>query len=143
MFDKVARTFIFAKLLLALKIFVVVKLLELKRYLWWVKEEKKEGETHSELALHDHHYDDHHDYYGGGGGHDHYPPAHHPWGWHSRSEIPDAHTQAYHAQTPVIPPYTGYTPNPKLRRRRYTNPVNPIRTTTPSKIKRHDSDVED
>lgn len=95
MFDKVARTAIFAKLVLAFKIYVLVKLIELKRYLWWVKEEKKE-EVHHEVAVHDHHWDEpehyHHDYghheYGHHDYHDHgHYDNHGPWGgWHSRAD---------------------------------------------------------
>ncbi|XP_014252402.1 uncharacterized protein LOC106668301 isoform X2 [Cimex lectularius] len=95
MFDKVARTAIFAKLIFALKIFVIVKLLELKRYIWWVKEEKKE--VHEEVSVHDHHYDE------VPGGHygapiDSPPPWSGGWPWHSRA---DAHAVAYHAQAPA------------------------------------------
>ncbi|CAA9997037.1 unnamed protein product [Nesidiocoris tenuis] len=120
MFDKVARTAIFAKLVIALKIFVVVKLLELKRYLWWVKEEKKEGEYHSELSLHDHHYDDHDHHYDSYGPPDHHGPPHWHAGWYSRN---DPQTQAYHAQipgpmAPALPPYPPYNPDKTIKKRR-------------------------
>ncbi|KAK9503726.1 hypothetical protein O3M35_010227 [Rhynocoris fuscipes] len=65
MFDKLARTAIFAKLVMAYKAFVIIKLLELKRYLWWVKEEEK-GQYHHGISVHDHVYEEeipeHHHY---------------------------------------------------------------------------------
>lgn len=101
MFDKVARTAIFAKLVFAFKVFIIVKLLELKRYLWWVKEEKKE-QWHHGVSLHDHIYEEE-------------PPEHHyespPWsggggggGWPWYRSDHNSHQLAYSKQKPIPPP---------------------------------------
>ncbi|KAL1140385.1 hypothetical protein AAG570_000317 [Ranatra chinensis] len=75
MFDFVARTALFAKLVFIFKLFVIAKLVEVTRYLWWLKELKKEGFDYSH---HDHHHteEDYHHFYGP----QHYDHGPHPEG---------------------------------------------------------------
>jgi hypothetical protein len=116
MFDKVARTGIFAGLVFILKLWVLLKIVDAKRYLWWLKVHKKEE---TEYAHHDHHYveDDyyhyHPGYHQGYAQHPHHYPHEHdhpvehesPWWWarSSHPSLQNNHPYRAHIPSPSTP----------------------------------------
>lgn len=96
MFDHLVRTGIFAGFALVAKVFIVLKFVELKRYLWLIKEDKEF--YHHEVSHHDHHYDHHYDHHHDDGGW--LGGLSKGWPWSGRSSDGYAHGLAYSASAP-------------------------------------------